>query len=229
MSKKLFPIVLILILAMSGCAYKQKTAAPFTPFQKFKTDEGVEIKVTPSAGLSDYKVSKYLTTFYVEIENQSKNEITFSSDDIVLIDELNNQYNLLSPNIAAEIVKENSRARIIPRISIGIGVGHYHGGYYRGYYRYHSPFRHRFHYYYDDPYYPYDYPQEYSSTENVSEVYSEALFPGKVYPGSTVKGFIYLKKLPEDIANINLEFGYDVENNSKRDTIKFSFKRLEIK
>ena len=224
MIRKVFPMALILIFAISGCAYKQKTAAPFMPFQKLKTDEGVEIKVTPSSGLGDYKVSKYLTTFYVEIENQSKNEITFNSDDIVLIDELNNQYNLLSPNIAAEIVKESSRTRFFPRISIGIGVGHYHGGYYRSHRRYHSPFRSRFHYYYDDPY-PYDYPQAYAQTENVSEVYSEALFPGVIYHGSTVKGFIYFKKLPADILNVNLEFGYDVENDPERYDVTFSFKR----
>ncbi len=224
MTKKVFPIVLILIFAISGCAYKQKTAAPFIPFQKFKTDEGVEIKVTPSSGIGDYKVSKYLTTFYVEIENQSKNEITFNSNDIVLIDELNNQYNLLSPNIAAEIVKESSRPRFFPRISIGIGVGHYHGGYYRSHHRYHSPFRSRFHYYYDDPY-PYDYPQAYGQAENVSEVYSEALFPGVVYPGSTVKGFIYFKRIPADILNVNLEFEYDTENDPERGAVKFSFKR----
>lgn len=226
MTKNVFPLVLILILSISGCAYKQKTAAPFIPFQKSGTDAGVEIRVNPSAGLGNYKVSKYLTTFYVEIDNQSKNEITFNSDDIVLIDELNNQYNLLSPNIAAKIVKESSRTRFFPQISIGIGVGHghYHGGYYRGYSRFHSPFRHRFHYYYDDPY-PYDYPQAYSYTENVSEVYSEALFPGSVLPGSTLKGFIYFKKLPADIMNVNLGFGFETENDPERRAIKFSFKR----
>lgn len=219
---------IFLILFSSSCAYyiNQKADPPFKATQTFNTEDGIKISVIPSAELENYRVSKYLTVFYLELTNNSHKEITFDSNDIVLINEDGVQYNLISPENAVNIVRENSRRWYYPRISIGIGGGYHSGNFYfhghhRWPYSYYYPY-YRYHNYYQQPYY---YPYYNGSNDNLSEIITDALFPGAVYPGSTLKGFIYFKKLTEEVLKVSLDIRYKGISGSERKAVTFSFMR----
>lgn len=221
-------LIFLLLLFSSGCVYSlgQQGGAPFKASRTFNTEDNVEITATASAELESYRFSKYLTVFYLEITNNSNKEIVFGSEDIVLIDEKAVQYNLLSPENAASIVRENSKKWYYPRISIGIGGG-YHSGHFHYYgrhrfwpYRFYNPY-HRFHYY-DDLYY---YPDYYTRSNNLGEIYSDAIFPGLVKPGATLKGFVYFKKLLKEMPKVSLDFTYGYKTGNQRKSVTFEFKR----
>ena len=219
---------LFLILAIvfsTGCLYETQSTInkPFDGAKVFNTEDNIKISIIPSADLTNYKISKQLTTFYLEIFNNSDKKIYFDSNDMVLIDDSGLQYNQLSPENAANIVRESSRKWYIPRISIGIGGGyhskhfHFSGHNYFWPHRIYYPYR-RYHYH--DSYYPYNQYQY-----DLSEIYSSAIIPGSVKPGSTLKGFIYFKKVPKEARNIQLDISYKNDGSSKTKTITFELTR----
>ncbi len=210
-----------LLFLITSCHYSIDDTLPvFGKPQSYTTDEGITFSITPVSKIAGNKVSKYLTVFYVEINNNSDKSIKFGSSDIVIIDQLNTQYNPLNAEYAANIIKENSPPRIYPRFSVGIGTG-YFSDYHYFYGRHHFwPYTH-FPYYYDDYYYN-DY---YYRTQNVDYIYRNALIPGTVKSGARLSGFVYFNKIPKNIHNIKMNMGYGFVGSSTRKEISFDLYR----
>lgn len=212
-----------LLLLSSGCIYnlESQDLGYFKPSQKVITEDDVVVDIRPVLESGGYDVYKYLTVFYVELTNNSQNPVVFGWDNFILRDTFGTQYNIFNPEIAAEILRENSGIRFYPSFSIGIGGGYHHshfhwGSFYRPYGFYHP------YYHYDHFWWPYPY---YKQDDNLSWVYSQALFPGAIYPGSKVKGLIYFKKLPKEVVNIEMDFGYLLKEQDQKRVVTFQFHR----
>lgn len=212
----LFPLLLL-----TGCYYAfEESVPPFRQPDTYKTEEGIIFKITPVNKIDKHNVSKYLTVFYIDITNNSGNTIQFGSEDIVMIDQFSTQYNALPPDFAANIISENSPARIYPRFSVGFGTGYYSDDfYYWGHHRY--PF-YRYHPFNYDHYY---YPDYYYRSPNVDFVYRNALVPGTVHPGASTGGFVYFKKLPKEVNNVKLLINYSFKGTSTTKEITFDLAR----
>jgi len=214
-------ILIVFLVTISGCQYNiDDSSSLFRTPQTYSADDGISITITPVKKISGYSVSRYLTAFYIEITNNSKTAIEFDPKDLLIVDQYNNQYNMLRPESVANIINENTRPLIYPRISIGIGTGYYgdHFGFWGNHHFW--PYM-DYPYFYDDYYYQ-DY---YYQREKLEFVFSSTLIPGSVYPGATLSGFVYFNKQPKDVKNIKLHFNYSFRDSSKRKELTFDFTR----
>lgn len=189
-----------------------------------KSQDGVEITVLPSIWEGNpYFLKHYITPVYVEIKNSNDTEIEFDYKDSALIIFGNLQYSPLSPENAAGILSSSDRqskpVQLASSIQFGFGFGHFHRfGYYDHYY---DPFYDPFYYpfYYRDYYYP-------ERTVDTSDVYARAITSASIRPGARVSGFLYFKKLPEEVSIVTLQVSYSAAGESEKRYIEFPFSVL---
>lgn len=219
---------LLLCIFLSGCAsIGTNSYSVITPEVKTVSSENNSVYVTVFANAwngNPENLPSYLTVFYLEIENRSNAPITVQYDDIVLIDNLRNQYNALLPDTAANIVTQKSKSKwyFRPSISIGFGSGGYYGSRYRGGYGfgigsygygypyYRSPFYWPYNYAYYNNYYTDYYNQDYS------DLFTKSLVPGIIRPNAKLSGFVFFKKLPATTLGFEMDFSY---RNPDKETI----------
>ena len=113
--KVLLPLIAIVL---SGCAYygtrvnrsviKIEPERIATP----KLDDNVNFSIEANAWHGEPKYLKsFITPFYIQIENKTKNNIIITETDFVLFDEFKNQYNSLTPNRVSNILVSANRKR----------------------------------------------------------------------------------------------------------------------
>jgi len=225
-----FFITLILITSL-GCA--SRNLVPISDsgiaypdlLRVTKTMDGVAVVVnsTPWYGPPD-SLERYITPIHVEIQNNSPNSLNIRYDDFVLIDQNRTQYNPLTPQIVADMLKTASESRYwygpsYPSVSIGLGFGYFSGGPFYGggplYWPYYSPF-----YMYGG--FPLGYyAPGYYSPPSAENVYTKALNPGQLNPNARLLGFVYFPKLPKEVKLVTLDVGYQI--HGKPESYKFSF------
>lgn len=189
-----------------------------------KSQDGVEITVLPSIWEGNpYFLKHYITPVYIEIKNSNDTEINFDYRDSALIVFGNLQYSPLSPEIAAGILSSSDRqskpVQLASSIRFGFGFGHFHRfGYYDHFYHpFHDPFYSPF--YYRDYYYP-------ERSIDTSDVYAKAITSASIRPGAKVNGFLYFKKLPEEVSIVTLQVSYSTAGDSEKRYIEFPFSVL---
>jgi len=226
-------VFLFSILFITGCASglygggQQVQPIPTTN----TTEEGVTIAVTPSYWpWTPKNLRNYVATYYVTITNNSDRTIIIDFEDILLFDQFKTQYTPLSPDTVASIFNTSSGTVYqggysYPRVSVGVGLG-FGGGYYgrRGYGHrgYHGGYR-SFGIYGYSPVYYYPPPYYYSKPVNTSDILTQALSLGPVYPGATVTGFLYFRHTIAEASQVTLDIGYTLEGTTKHQVISFPF------
>lgn len=208
-------VVLILgILLLFGCA-SSRNVVPISDGAAIdserqsatKTDEGVQVTAQGAAWNRKLKnLEKYVTPFYITIQNNTATGLTFSYDDLALLSKEQVQYNPLTPETVAQILRDSqNRYASSPAVSIGVGTGGWIG---------------------DDIFGAIDvfFPAWYgSSPEKVEDVFTKALVPSVVHPKSTLQGFVYFKKVPEEVKQVTLKVSYNLQGDAERHTLSFPF------
>jgi len=227
-------LITVFMLLVSGCAYYgtrvNRSVIKIEPerISTPKLKRGVNIAVSANVWHGEPKSFKrYITPFYIEIQNKTEKNIIISETDFVLFDEFRNQYNPLPPGRVANIIKSAQRKRfyVYPRISIGIGTSFHHDRFhYYGHHRY--PFYRPYHYFNDYPYY--DYRRSYDYEPDLEDVFSEALNLGVLRPGATLSGYVYFKKVTQDTEELTLEVGYKTEEDKTTHKLDFHFDIVEV-
>jgi len=218
---------------MIGCAsglYGGGNQVPPIPTTN-TSEDGVTISVTPSFWpWTPKNLRNYVAPYYVTITNNSNRAIIIDFEDIVLFDQFKTQYTPLSPDTVASIFNTSSGTVYqggysYPRVSVGVGLG-FGGGYYgrRGHRHrgYHGGYR-SFGIYGYSPVYYYPPPYYYSKPVNTSDILTQALSLGPVYPGATVTGFLYFRHTIAEASQVTLDIGYTLEGTTKHQVISFPF------
>ncbi len=225
-------VLFLSALLLSGCYPKSYYPPPpaFDPVPSMiTTEDGVRVTVIPSYWPGKpANLQNYVTPFYIEIENFSDKTLILNYDDVVLFDQFRTQYSPFSPQAVAEILASSDRRVYAypsyPRVSIGIGGGYY-GGFYRGRrWGYYGPYYRPFGFYTYSPVWYYPPPAYYYSRPvSTKDVVTEALIPGAVYPNATLKGFVYFKRIPDEVTHVTLDVGYGIEGTDARRVLSFQF------
>lgn len=232
--------LLAIIILTAGCAGSgyygngDPDSPPPEPIVN-ETEGGVILSVTPNYWPGTPRnLESYVTPVYVEITNYSGKTINITFEDFVLFDDLRTQYSPLKPITVAGIFGSSPRSVQVPaypsypRVSVGIGFGTggywgpgywgrgwgYRGGYYGPYYNRIALFG----------YYPvYPAPVVYTRQVNTSDIIIEGLVPGNIYADSTLKGFVYFKRLPDETSSATLDISYTDWDTSKSHVLSFPF------
>lgn len=225
-------LICFLIFSFVGCASRDLVPISDngTVYPEFKavrkTIDGVTVEVNSSPWRgSPNNLNRYITPFYMEIENNTERALNLSYDDIVLVDANRTQFNSLKPELVADIITTTSQGSYAygpgyPRVSIGLGFGYYSGW---SYYRrpFYGPFYTPFFIYGN---YPVGYyPPSYYSPPQVGDVFTKALIPGKLNPKSKLKGYVYFQKLPKEVKQVSLDVSYKFEGEQERQVLRFPF------
>lgn len=223
-------LIIIQALILTGCAsglYGGQIAQPIPT--TITSEDGVTIAVTPSFWPWDPKnLSDYVTPYYVNITNNSNKTIVIDYEDIVLFDQFKTQYTPLSPDTVANIFGTSNPTAAYPApysypsLSVGVGFG-FGGGYGRPYgygYRGYGP---RWGVYGYSPVYYYPAPVYYSKSVNTSDILTQALSLGPVYPGATISGYLYFRDTIAEASQVNLDIGYNFEGSTKETVLTFPF------
>ena len=62
-----------------------------------------------------------------------------------------------------------------------------------------------------------------SPPQKVEDVFAEALVPSLVQPKSTLQGFVYFKKVPEEVKQVTLKVSYNLQGDTERHELSFPF------
>ena len=225
-------LICLFIFSSFGCASRDLVpiSGNGTVYPEFKTarktKDGITVEVNSSPWTgSPSNLNRYITPFYMEIENNTDKALSLSYDDIVLVDANRTQFNPLKPDLVADIITTTSQGSYAygpgyPRVSIGLGFGYFGG---RSYYRrpFYGPFYAPFYAYAAYPlgYYPpyYYYPPQ------VGDVYTKALIPGKLNPKSKLRGYVYFQKLPKEVKQVSLDLRYKLAGEQEPQQLSFPF------
>lgn len=203
---------LVFISLCIGCAARTSTSnfspAPETKSTKTSQD-GVRISVAPSKAED---IQSYVTSFHLDIQNNSGTPITVGYDDIALFDENRTQYNALDPQTVAQILHsaQTSNAGYYPNVSVGVGGGYSTGG---GGFLSLGTFFDIFRLFRGNR----------SETLKGGEILAHSLNPGTVNPGSHKSGLVYFKRIPIDAGSVTLEISYTTNGEGKREVLSFPF------
>src|SRR3990170_5499677 len=209
--------LILAIVFLAGCASRRLVPLPdgglINPELRsaMKTENGVTVTVQASAWHgTPSDLDSYVTSLYVEIQNDTDTSLTLGYEDVMLFDENRTQYNALTPETVANIFQAAYRSTYIyPPFyfsgSVFIGSGFF----------YFSP-------YYFYPFYPWwDYPVYYQVP--LDDIFNQALVPGLINPNAKLQGFIYFQKIPSNIKNVTLEIGWKVQGEEGRHQFSFPF------
>lgn len=228
-------IILVIAVFVSGCAsglYGSGQQAQPIPTTMTGPD-GVNIAVTPSYWpWTPRNLGDYVTPYYIRITNNSNKTIVLDYEDIVLFDQLKNQYTPLSPDTVANIFNTGtgtvaySGGYGYPQLSVGVGFG-FGGGYgsrygYGGYRRGYSGTRVGVYGYAPVYYYPTP-ATYYSKPVDTSDILTQALPLGPVHPGATISGYLYFRDATEQSSQVTLNIGYNTEGSKKENILSFPF------
>lgn len=224
--------LILFLFTLTGCypRYYGPPPVSFNPAPSIQSgNDGVRVTVIPSLWTGTPRnLPRFVTPFYVEIENFSNNPLSVSYQDIVLFDQFRTQYSPLNPETVADMLSTSdfnyaAAYPAYPNISIGIGGGY--GGFYRGWgpWGYGSFYR-PFGYYAFSPgwYYPppvYYYPVPVST----KDVVTGALMPGTIHPNASLKGYVYFKNLPAEVSQVTLNVGYVNGGSQEFQSLSFPF------
>lgn len=137
------------------------------------TKDGITIAVRSSdTEINSYNLEGTVSSFYVEINNQSPNEATFPAESFLLIDNGGTQYYPLTADKVKEIISRDSYY-LIPYPYVGF---YYLEDYQKS--SFYNEFNSQIPYYYEV------YPQD---------IYTKALAGGSIIPGAKVAGLVYFK------------------------------------
>lgn len=208
-------LILILgIFLLFGCA-SSRNVVPISDGAEInsesqsatKTDEGVKVTAQGAAWERKLKnLEKYVTPFYITIQNDTATGLTFSYDDLALISEAQVQYNPLTPETVAQILRDSqNRYASGPAVSVGVGTGFGIGDDAFSFFNIFFPV------------------WSASPPEKVEDVFAEALAPSVVQPKSTLQGFVYFKKVPKEVKRVTLKVNYNLQGNAERHELSFPF------
>ena len=192
---------------------------------KTQGDVTVVVNSSPRQGSPDY-LERYITPIYVEIQNNGSSSLSLGYDDFVLIDQNRAQYNPLTPQIVADMLKTVSESNFLygpnyPAVSVGLGFGYFSGGPFYGGWPYYGPYYSPFFIYGG---YPFGYyPPAYYFPLSVGDVYTKALIPGQLSPNAKLQGYIYFQKLPKEVQLVTLTVGYRFVGEPTKYNISFRF------
>lgn len=226
----------LIALLTSGCVYGARANRPYVGFEPQSISmpnvaDEVSFRITANVWSAKPKnLKRYVLPFYVEIKNNTDQDIIISDSDFILLDDQANQYNTISAERTAAILKESDANRfyVYPRVSIGVGTSFHHDRFhYYGHHRYpfYRPY-YRPYYYYDDYPYPY-YRSRYYETD-VEDIYIQALNTGVIRPGAKLSGYVYFNKLPQDTRQLTLEVGYLKQRDNIMHRLDFHFDLIEV-
>lgn len=216
-----------LLLFLFGCATQQLVPLSGNGMVEdkrttFQSEGGVEVTVNSSPWFYyPRSLNDYTTPFYIEIYNGSKSKIIVNRNDITLVDDFNNQYNTLTPQAVADIVKSTSGYAYgpnYPYITIGLGAN-----FGRGYYGWGRYYRRPYGFF---GYYPFYFPPPpayYIRHVDTRNIFSKAFIPGPVNSGALLKGYIYFNKLTSGSREVRLEIGYKSEAEEEKYSLTFPF------
>ena len=192
---------------------------------KTQGDVTVVVNSSPRQGSPDY-LERYITPIYVEIQNNGSSSLSLGYDDFILIDQNRAQYNPLTPQIVADMLKTVSESNFLygpnyPAVSVGLGFGYFSGGPFYGGWPYYGPYYSPFFIYGG---YPFGYyPPAYYLPLSVGDVYTKALIPGQLSPNAKLQGYIYFQKLPKEVQLVTLTVGYRFVGEPTKYNISFRF------
>lgn len=233
-SLKVAMLFLISAIFLTGCASGLYNDGPIVqPIPTTLTGEdGVTISVTPSFWPWEPKnLSNYVTPYYVNITNNSNKTIIIDYEDIVLFDQFKTQYTPLSPETVASIFNTSAPqvayqgGSSYPQLSVGVGFG-FGGGYGRrgyGYRGYRGGYGPRVGIYGYSPVYYSPPPVYYSKPVNTSDILTQALSLGPIYPGATVTGYLYFRDTISEASQVTLNIGYNSKGSTKENVLSFPF------
>jgi len=224
-------LLVVTAVLLSGCAsglYGGQIAQPIPT--TVTSEDGVQIAVTPSFWPWEPKnLQKYVTPYYVSITNNSNKTVVIEYDNIVLFDQYKTQYTPLSPDTVANIFGTSTNTAAYsggysyPSLSVGVGFG-FGGGYGRPYgYGYRGGYGPRVGVYGYAPVYYYPPPVYYSKPVNTSDILTQALSLGPVYPGATVTGYLYFRDTIAEASQVTFDIGYFLEGSTKENVLTFPF------
>jgi len=160
-----YVVLLMLPFLLLSCA--QKKLVPLgngievdpKTYTAIYEDENVRIVVRANAWEGyPSDLSSYVVPLYIEMLNRSNGEIWINFKDMLLLDEKGNQYNALSPKEAAEVAKEGAR--------VGVSLGFSYG----------------------TPWWGLGWWAPAYTGDEGSDVVKYALIPGRIEPGSKIRG-----------------------------------------
>ena len=203
---RLSPILIFVsVFLLTIHTYSEQQQWDLKSQKSFKTEEGVDIKISPSSSDESYgKISKHLTVVYLSIENSSESTLNLNFNDIKLNNESNRELYALHPDTAASIYKEKNRKKrgFLSGVSIGIGK-HVGGGVHVG-----GSTR---------------VPDMSGGEGDASRLYELAVYPGEIEPNTKYEGLIYFEKVSKLSDGYVLDLGYGSKSEpSKRKIVSFS-------
>ena len=184
--------ILVMSIFFLGCASHNKDLSSPQVQSSSRSQNDITVTVRDSAWSgSPSDLASYATPLYVEIQNSASNVLTLSYEDLVLLDENRNQYNALSPEIVADMLKSKSRHGYSLPVSVGVGVGGFLSRVFISIFG-------------SSPIYS-------PKPVEVKDIFTQALIPGPLHPGSKLQGFVYFKKIPGQPEHFTLSVGYKVQ------------------
>ncbi len=209
--------LILAIVFLAGCASRRLVPLPDGGLidpelqSATKTENGVTIRVQASAwDGTPSNLGSYVTSLYLEIQNDTTSTLTLGYEDLVLYDENRTQYTALTPEIVVKILQAAYQGTYVfsPFFSfygsVFIGSGFF------SYYPYYYPF------------YPWwDYPVYYQVP--LDDVFNQALMPGLINPNAKLQGFIYFVKIPSKVNRVTLEIGYKIQGDPESHKLSFPF------
>lgn len=168
------------------------------------TDNGTEVSVrVDESAINAYNLDSTVTSFLISIKNNSGNEIAFSEDSFVLVDENELQYSLLTPDKVRDMLKKDSYY-LMPYPYVGF---YYLEDYQKTnfYNRFNSSL----------PYYYELYPQD---------IFSKALPMTSIVPGMKIEGLTYFRIDPAAHQKIKLLIFRKGASKSSPPDFTFPFK-----
>lgn len=194
-----YALLLIVPLFLLSCAQRVLVpvgngikADPKT-YTALYEDGNVEVVVKANAWKGyPSDLSSYVVPLYVEVVNKSDREVWIDFKDMLLTDEGGNQYNALSPKDAAEIAKRGGRVGV----SFGLSYG--------------------------TPWWGLGWWAPAYTGDEGSDVVKYALIPGRIEPGSRLRGFVYFQPLPDEVEGVTFKLTYWIEGRPV--SVKFPYK-----
>ncbi|HEY3423749.1 MAG TPA: hypothetical protein VGL27_03050 [Negativicutes bacterium] len=173
-------LAVIALLVFAGCASVKVLPEPaesgyINAAESSQTiaKNGLEIKAKLSdTAINAYNLEGTVSAFQFTIKNNSSNEVSFSDDSFVLVDERGLQYSLLTPEMVRELLKKDSYY-LMPYPYVGF---YYLEDFQK------TSFYNRFNS--SLPYYYELYPQD---------IFTMSLPLNAVIPGMQVEGLVYFK------------------------------------
>ena len=178
------------ILAMgfiAGCAGPRlESMAGPSASETTLAEAGIRLTIYPNAWSGfPADLSRYFTPLAVRIENQRSEEVQVRYEDFVALDEDRTQYRALPPTEVVRVMTGSRRYQPQPGQAPAFLLA---GGPWP-WYPYHDPFFYPYYPYgYFNPYFPYAWPPRMGA-----DILRLALREGRILPGATIQGFVYLQ------------------------------------